>query len=162
MLSKPEFLILGLGNLILGDEGVGIHIVNKLKKRCLPEFVRVIDGGTMGMGLVDAISGYRKVLVVDAVRGKKLPDLKLFSLKDVIRSNNNDSFSLHGINFGEVLKLMDALKMKIPEITVLGIRINEIKHGIGLSGQCQKIVSRATNMVLETIENYRRKHYDKL
>ena len=160
MLSNQNLLILGLGNVLLGDEGVGIHIINGLKKKLLPDCVSIIDGGTMGLSLIDTISGYQETLVVDAVRGESLPDLRFFSLKEIIsKENERNNFSLHSVGFDSVLKLMDTLELKVPDITVLGIRIDEISPGIGLSSQCGKVVSRAVTMIMEKINDYRRKYH---
>ena len=67
-MSDERLLILGLGNPLMGDDGAGIQIVEELKKSDLPEYVDVIDGGTAGVGLIDLMSGYSRVIVVDAVR----------------------------------------------------------------------------------------------
>ena len=66
-MSDERLLILGLGNPLMGDDGAGIQIVEELKKSDLPEYVDVIDGGTAGVGLIDLMSGYSRVIVVDAV-----------------------------------------------------------------------------------------------
>lgn len=155
-MSDQNLLILGLGNILLGDEGVGIHIINKLKKKLLPDYVSIIDGGTMGLNLIETISGYQEALVVDAVRGESLPDLRFFSLKEIISENEGTRLTLHEVGFNNVLKLMDTLGMKIPDITILGIRIDEISPGIGLSDQCRSLTSMAVSKVMEKIEEYRR------
>ena len=69
-MSEERLLILGLGNPLMGDDGAGIQIVNELRESDLPEYVDVIDGGTAGVGLIDLMSGYSRVIVVDAVRGE--------------------------------------------------------------------------------------------
>ena len=64
--------ILGIGNILLRDEGIGVHAVNKLKNEYeFPEFVRLIDGGTMGLDLLPFFEGNDKVLIIDAVDFKK-------------------------------------------------------------------------------------------
>ncbi len=155
-MTDQKLLILGLGNIILGDEGVGIHIINRLKKKLLPDCINIIDGGTMGLSLIDTISGYQEALVVDAVIGKNLPDIRFFSLKEIIFKNGENNFSLHSVGFDSVLKLMDTLGLKVPEITVLGIRIDKITPGIGLSDQCRSLASMAESKVMDKIEEYRR------
>jgi len=59
-------LILGLGNPLLGDEGVGLRAVEELKGLELPDGVTVAEGGTTGLGLVSLMEGYQRVIVVDA------------------------------------------------------------------------------------------------
>ena len=62
-----RLLIVGLGNPLMGDDVAGIEVVNELQELALPEYVDVIDGGTPGVGLIDMMSGYSRVIVVDAV-----------------------------------------------------------------------------------------------
>ncbi len=67
-------VILGVGNILLTDEGVGVYAVNELMSRYdLPEEVEVIDGGTSGMDCLDQISEADHLLIADAMRSKKEP-----------------------------------------------------------------------------------------
>lgn len=74
-MSEGRLLIIGLGNPLMGDDGAGIQVVNELQKLDLPDYVDVIDGGTPGVGLIDMMSGYSRVIVVDAVMGACHPEL---------------------------------------------------------------------------------------
>lgn len=66
---KDKVVILGLGNLLLGDEGVGIHIIKKIKTLKLPPYVEVIDGDTAGFNLISIFKTHRndKFIIVDAI-----------------------------------------------------------------------------------------------
>ncbi len=69
-----ETLVLGLGNILLGDEGVGVRVVERLLEQyCFPEEVRVMDGGTLGLDLLPYIEDASRLLVVDAVQARKPP-----------------------------------------------------------------------------------------
>ncbi len=87
--SKKDTLVLGIGNFLMGDEGVGIHIIRQLEKIPLKDNVEVMDGGTYGLGLIPYIEGRKKVILVDAVESD-LPtgtivqaDLDEIELKEV-------------------------------------------------------------------------------
>ncbi len=72
--TKPveQTLILGVGNLLLSDEGVGIQVIERLQEKYeLPEEVHVLDGGTLGMDLLYYLDGVRRLLLVDAVETGK-------------------------------------------------------------------------------------------
>ena len=66
-------VVLGVGNVMLGDDGVGIRVLEELRRRGLddpaavPEGTRLVDGGTLGLGLLDAVRGARSLLLLDAV-----------------------------------------------------------------------------------------------
>ena len=59
-------LILGIGNYLMGDEGVGVHLVRELEKETLPEGVDLLDGGTAGFQLMEYVEKYPVVIMVDA------------------------------------------------------------------------------------------------
>jgi hydrogenase maturation protease len=139
-LSDERLLIIGLGNPLMGDDGVGIQVVNELRESDLPEYVDVIDGGTPGVGLIDLMSGYSRVIVVDAVRGE-----------DVFKYDENplslDNCSLHEMELTSVLRLMKTLGIPIPEITIVGIPAVNIAPGIGLSEECRRYMQEAISLI---------------
>ena len=61
-----NILVLGIGNLVLNDEGIGIHVVNVLEKMELPCGVDLLDGGTGGLALLETLQSYRRIILVDA------------------------------------------------------------------------------------------------
>lgn len=69
-----ETLVLGLGNILLGDEGVGVRVVETLRDRYeFPQGIQVMDGGTLGLDLLPYLKGTSRLLVVDAVQAGKPP-----------------------------------------------------------------------------------------
>ena len=152
-MSEERLLILGLGNPLMGDDGAGIQIVEELKKSDLPEYVDVIDGGTAGVGLIDLMTGYSRVIVVDAVIGEEghFPgcisqrEVSLIKLQsqEILKQVQNDGCSLHETELTSVLRLMQKLGMKIPEITIVGIPAVNIAPGIGLSEECRRYMQEA-------------------
>ena len=138
----------------MGDDGAGIEVVNELQELALPEYVDVIDGGTPGVGLIDMMSGYSRVIVVDAVMGACHPELVSGSLgKEILKQfqddREGDNCSLHEMELTSVLKLMQTLGMKIPEITIVGIPAFNIAPGIGLSEECMKLIPQAVKLITE-------------
>jgi len=152
-LSEERLLILGLGNPLMGDDGAGIQIVNELRESDLPEYVDVIDGGTAGVGLIDLMSGYSRVIVVDAVireeghfpRCISQREVSLIKLQsqEILKQVQNDGCSLHEMELTSVLRLMKTLGMPIPEITIVGIPAVNIAPGIGLSEECRRYMQEA-------------------
>ena len=64
--SEPKTLVLGLGNVLMGDEGVGVHVVRALEKRSLPADVECLDGGTGGFILLEPMQNAGRVVMIDA------------------------------------------------------------------------------------------------
>jgi len=71
--SNPRTLVLGLGNVIMGDEGVGVHVVRALEKLPLPESVECLDGGTGGFILLEPLQNADRILLVDATSDANPP-----------------------------------------------------------------------------------------
>ena len=128
---KP-ILILGVGNLLLKDEGIGIHFVQKLQKEPLPPDVEVLDGGTRGLDLLMLMEGRKLVVVVDCARlGEKPGTVRVFGPKDIVPERNR-GFSVHGLNLASALEFGERLG-KLPKIFIVGVEPQSIEIQIGLS-----------------------------
>jgi hydrogenase maturation protease len=64
--QKPKTLVLGLGNVLMGDEGVGVHVVRAIEKRTLPRGVECLDGGTGGFLLLEPMQDADRIVMIDA------------------------------------------------------------------------------------------------
>jgi hydrogenase maturation protease len=150
-------IILGVGNQILGDDGVGIHIVNELKKRIqLPNSnITIEEAVTGGMNLLELLLGYDKAIIVDAVKTDNEEN------GEVKRIPLNNFSTMHSCNPHDVT-LMEAIEMakkmgedQIPrEIVVIGIMMKEIpcEFGEKLSDKIAAAVPKAVNMIFNEIK----------
>ena len=68
-----KVVVFGVGNILLSDEGVGVHIAHELQKMELPLGVDIIEGGTDGFGLINIITETDRLVVIDSVKGGKKP-----------------------------------------------------------------------------------------
>jgi hydrogenase maturation protease len=150
--SKGRVLILGLGNLLLGDEGVGIHAVRELEKRALPPQVDVVDGGTAGLNLLDLMQGYERVIIVDAVDAGEEPGTILrFTPQEVCSETQGAPLSLHQTQVLEVLELATYLGQPLPRIVIYGIQAQAIDWSTELSPVLQAELPKLLDAVLEEI-----------
>jgi hydrogenase maturation protease len=131
--SQKPILILGIGNILLKDEGIGVHVANKFMEMPLPPEVEVMDGGTLGIDLLFYIEGREKVIVVDTVKAGEPPgtmyrftDKELSFKKDFLRT-------AHGIDFADVVRTADRLGTKPEEIVFIGIEPQDMNEGMELS-----------------------------
>jgi hydrogenase maturation protease len=150
-LNKDKLLVIGLGNLLMGDDGAGIHIVHELQRRRLPDHVDLIDGGTTGVGLVDILSSSRTVIVIDAImtNGSSITGIRLFSPDAFIFNKEDNGYSLHDVELTSVLRLMRALDLEIPEIKIVGIPAVDISPRIGLSDECGRLIPEAVELIVK-------------
>jgi len=150
-------IILGVGNQILGDDGVGIHVVHELKKHINhhPD-ITIEEAITGGMNLLDLLLGYDKAIVVDAVKTETGEN------GEVKRIHLNDFSTMHSCNPHDV-SLREAIEMakkmgetKIPhDIVIIGVLMKQIPCTFEeqLSKKIARAVPTAVDMILKEIKN---------
>ena len=148
-------IVLGVGNPILQDDGVGIHVVHELQNHFHDSRVTMDIAYTGGLNLLDRVRGYDKVILVDAVKqDNSTPgEVKRFFLTEApsIHSSNP-----HDISFSEALLLARQLgEHHLPkEIVVIGIVVrNTTDFGEDLSSEVASAVPRAVDLVLTELKN---------
>ncbi len=116
-----SILVLGLGNILLQDEGIGVHVVEALEKRwTLPEGVTVVDGGTAGMDMLDTISGFTHMLVADAVKTGAPAGTVVVLRGDEVPAFFKGKLSPHQVGLTDLLATM-TLQDEAPEtVTLVG------------------------------------------
>jgi len=113
--DKKPVLILGVGNLLLKDEGVGVHVAQRMMAMDLPPDVEVMDGATEGYNLLDCIDGREKVVIVDTVKGGHAPGTVYRMTDDDIEDQPKPRLSL--VVFGIEPKDMESVDLELsPEI----------------------------------------------
>src|SRR4030042_3652602 len=119
--SPQNIIILGVGNILLSDEGVGVHVANELMKIDLPPEVSVVEGGTDGFRLLNVITEADRLIVIDAVKGGAEPgSIYHFDIDEVKSCPSGFKTSVHKIGILEVIDL-SGLIGKTPHTTVFGI-----------------------------------------
>ncbi|MBI5968513.1 MAG: HyaD/HybD family hydrogenase maturation endopeptidase [Deltaproteobacteria bacterium] len=144
--------IIGVGNLLLKDEGVGVQVARELQKNDLPSGVEVFDGGVAGIGLLDYFREASKVLLIDAADMNLKPGAVVrFTPEDVREEKIGPRFSSHDVGLLEILRLAKALEQCPQEVVIIGIQPKEISWGTDLSPEVQASVPRAIEAVLKEI-----------
>ncbi|RLC87110.1 MAG: Ni,Fe-hydrogenase maturation factor [Chloroflexi bacterium] len=147
-----RILVLGLGNPLRGDDGVGPRVVEELTRRGLPEGVTALDGGTGGLDLLQVLEGWERVVVVDAADvGREPGQFVRFTPDQARLVAAGDRFSLHHAGLSEVLTLADALGRALPEMVIFGVQPAGIGWKEGLSPAVETALSVLTDAVLREI-----------
>jgi hydrogenase maturation protease len=132
--SPPAVLIIGLGNPLRGDDGVGVHVAQMLAETPLPDGVEVVDGGTQGLGIVNLLEGRRRVILIDAADvGRAAGEFVRFELDEARLIGENRHLSVHSAGLRDALLLAQALKMLPPRVTVFGVQPAHLAWDSGLS-----------------------------
>ena len=148
--DRYSIAVVGMGNLLMADEGVGVHALRCLEGACDSEEVRWIDGGTDAWGAVMAARGCRHLVLVDAVQGGALPGtLYRLGLDELERAQGG--LSLHEISLPQLVELETALGYSFESVVILGMEPAAIDFGIGLSDECSKALPALVQAVNEEI-----------
>jgi len=142
-------VILGVGNLLMSDEGVGVHVANKLMEMDLPAGVEVIEGGTDGFRLMNVVTEADRLIVVDAVKGGSPPgSIYRFDIHDAPSSPDLYKTSVHQIGILEVVHLSELIG-QTPETTVIGVEPGSLEMGMELSPEVQAKIPKIIELILE-------------
>lgn len=126
--------VLGLGNILLGDEGVGVHVVEVLSAAYdLPPEISVIDGGTSGMDMMDMLAGLDHLIVVDALRTDKPPGTIVHLTGDAVPALFRTRISPHQLGLSEVLGALQLLDEAPGSLTLVGVAPVDLDLGMSLS-----------------------------
>lgn len=153
--DAPErILILGIGNILMKDEGVGCRVVEELFARYdFPDNVDIEDSGTMGMMILNLLRQYDFVLIVDAVNGTGYPGGSVVRLAPEDIADNQVMHSLHDLRFVDVLQAAELIGIR-PEGHVVGIQVEDmepVELTIGLSEPVEAALDTAIDAVLTVL-----------
>ena len=146
-------LILGLGNPLLGDEGIGVRVVNELTKLELPDGVSAVEGGTAGLGLIGLMEGYQRVIIVDAAdMGHPPGRVVRFTPSEAQFKTVEGPLSPHQIGLGEVLTLATALEIVPTKLVIIGVQPGRIKAGVELSPKVERAIPQIIRLILDELD----------
>lgn len=133
--SQANILILGVGNILLTDEGAGVRALELLEDRyTFPPQVELLDGGTSGLELLPALDHRTHVYIIDVVQQKDLKPGQIMIL-DLAQSPGyfRQKISPHQLGLSEVLAVAEMSGSLPPNITLLGIRPQSLETGLELT-----------------------------
>jgi len=133
--SRCPVLLLGMGNILLEDEGLGIRALELLQEQySIPSEVEILDGGTTGMGLLGDMSQREHVLVVDACQTGDPPGALVRLAGDQVPVYFSMRISPHQLGLSDVLATLELSGEKPAQVTVLGLVPHSLEMCLELSG----------------------------
>lgn len=142
-----KVVIVGVGNLIMRDDGVGIHVVQELQKVRLPENVEVRDADTNAFIALEYMDNKDKAIIIDAYRGGREPGT-IYKFR-LAPDSSNIKLSLHDLDFIDALKSGKHAYRLPPEIVIIGVEPEVIEPGLELSQRVQKAIPEVIETVLK-------------
>jgi hydrogenase maturation protease len=152
-MSEKNILVLGLGNLLLSDEGVGIHVIRELQKRSLPKNILLMDGGTGGFELIRYFPGRERVIIIDAMKSEQKPGSIFRITPEELDLSESHPYSSHQGGLSELLKEIINLN-PMPEIIIYGIAVGEIgQYNMNLSRDVKRAIPALISLIIRELEN---------
>jgi hydrogenase maturation protease len=160
--NSGRIVVLGLGNLLLKDEGIGVHVVHALQRRDLPANVELIDGGTSSLDILLLQEGPYKLVVVDAMKAGRKPGTiyktrfdaqQMHELAHTFSKKKNSTLSLHQVGLVDALLVAQKTECGPDQVTIIGVEPNQIDGGLELTEPVSERMPQIINSVLEEIED---------
>ncbi|MBN2366252.1 MAG: hydrogenase maturation protease [Calditrichaeota bacterium] len=144
-------LILGIGNILLSDEGVGIHVIRELKKKILPPEVELVDGGTGGYELIRFFKGVDKIVIIDAIKAESEAGTLVRILPEDINTGRAVRYSAHQDGFLELMQKVKELT-HVPEMVIYGMVVEKADgFDLQLSDKVKENIPKLISAILKEI-----------
>ena len=141
-------LVMGVGNYLMGDEGVGVHIIQKMSKIKLPDYVDILDGGTGGLLLLNCFQVYPTVIFVDATMDGK-PAGTISLIRPKFASDFPSALSVHDVGLKDMIESVYLMDI-VPAIHLFTVSIEElIPMKIGLCPEVKAAMPKLIDAILK-------------
>ena len=148
---KDKVLVLGIGNILLGDEGIGVHAARYLEEQPLPEHVDVLDGGTGGFHLLSVFQSYQDIIMIDAALDSR-PAGTVDLLQPKFAKDFPKSLSAHEIGLKDLLESASLLGT-FPRIYLITVSVDAFQDlDMELSEEVKKTIPEIHTRVLKVLE----------
>ena len=142
-------LVLGLGNPILSDDGIGFHVTRVLESRLNQPEVTVTEASMAGLSLLDLLAGYDRAIIIDAVQTVGGKAGQIYRLEPDVFDAARHAGTPHEVNFTTALELGKKLGLALPQqIVIFAI---EVKNITSFSEECTPEVERAIPVVVDMV-----------
>ena len=148
-------VVLGVGNILLSDEGFGVRVAEALLQRFrFPDEVEVLDGGTLGMELMRFLEEAERLILIDAVNGNAEPGSFHALRGNSVKLYFREKVSMHELGIQEVLASLEVMGKSIDEIIVFGVQPVSLEIGLVLTQPVADRIDEAVGKVVSQLESW--------
>lgn len=159
MAETGRIVILGVGNLLLSDEGVGVQVARRLEETALPAGVIAIDAGTLPIEALGSIADVEKLIIVDAVKAGGPPGA-IYRLPVAAVGQTQAQVSLHELPLAMALNYWIAAGLPEERIVIIGVQPAWLEWGTDLSPAVAEQLEKIIELVLSEVISQGRKEHD--
>ncbi len=147
-----KVLILGVGNLLLTDDGFGVHLINSLRDTVFPDSITLLEAGTVSHQLIPLFREVDHLIVIDAVQAGDTPGSLFRFSPDELTFKSEQMMSLHQISLIDVLRMAELTGGK-PRTVVIGVQPKDVTSwSLEMSPELKAVVPRVKELVLEELK----------
>jgi hydrogenase maturation protease len=152
--KSNSILVMGVGNYLMGDEGIGVHIIQEMYKGDLPDYIDILDGGTGGFLLLSCFQVYPTIIFVDATMDGK-PAGTISLIRPKFASDFPSALSVHDVGLKDMIEAVYLME-KVPDIHLFTVSIEEINPmTIALNPKVKEAIPELINRILMHCESLR-------
>ena len=154
-IKSSPIVLLGVGNILLTDEGFGVHVVNQLREDYVfnPP-ITILDGGTMGMELLTYMRGMTKLLLVDAINGGDAPGTVYEFPHEEMNTYFTEAISVHEVGMQDILRIRALQEDPLEDAVVIGVEPESLELGLDLSETTQAVVEDVKKRILAVLASW--------
>ncbi|MBC8018842.1 MAG: HyaD/HybD family hydrogenase maturation endopeptidase [Verrucomicrobia bacterium] len=151
----PKVLVLGIGNLVMSDDGVGVKVVQKLQREYrFAETVEIMDGGTLGLDLLPKLEGIERLIVVDAVETGEKPGTCVRLVGEELPIALETKVSPHQMGLKDLLSVAELIGHSPREMVLIGVQPGSIEMDTELTPEVEAKVDELAHMVLDELDTW--------
>ena len=156
--ATSPVLVLGLGNILMQDEGIGVRVIEQLHKDFeFPEQVEVLDGGTAGMALYEHVVDREHLIVIDAVKTGRPPGTVVTLQDEEVPAFLQNKVSPHQLALSDILATLTIAGEKVPNVMVMGVEPLSLQVGLEMS---EVVAGKIKLLVKRVVEHLRSMGFD--
>jgi len=150
-----KIAVIGVGNILMKDEGVGVHSLKKLETLRFPSNVELYESGTRILDILPSLEGVDLIIIIDAVKfGKKPGTVNIFEVALSENGNSKEMVSLHEMDLISSIKFAKQIYDLPEKIIIIGIEPKEVDVGIEMSEEVTGAIPEVIEKVHKTIQCY--------
>ncbi|MEZ0343523.1 MAG: HyaD/HybD family hydrogenase maturation endopeptidase [Caldimicrobium sp.] len=152
---KKKILIIGLGNVLLSDEGLGVKVVKELEEEInLPEEVEILDGGTGAFFLLPYLEKADYLIIVDAIKTGNPPGTLIIENLENLPKDTLEKISLHEVSFPDLLRILELKGKKFEKIMLAGIEPKNLEVGTDISQEVKRNIPLLKERILSILRSW--------
>lgn len=149
--KSNSMLVMGVGNYLMGDEGIGVHTIQEMSKMELPDYIDILDGGTGGFLLLSCFESYPIIIFVDATMDGK-PAGTISLIRPKFASDFPSALSVHDVGLKDMIEAVYLME-KVPDIHLFTVSIEEINPmTLELSQKVKDSIPKLIDQILKQSE----------